>query len=165
MLTEACEQGFRQLIRMAQNGRLGEDVTNANVGVEKIRVRVELVRAGAPSRVVWLAPRTSAGALSRFLDVTVGEGATEADLVRVGKALDEVFRDDPFVVAGYEAHPSGDAIPAFAAAWNQGDWREIVRVFERRMMALASVEYTAGLLVALAIGLAASLALLWGSRP
>jgi hypothetical protein len=165
MLTEACEDGFRKLIQMAQQGRLGDDVTNANVGVEKIRVRVELLRTGAPSKVIWLAPRRSEQALARFFDITAGEGASQDDLVRVGRALDEIFPADPFVVSGFEASPGGEAIPGFAQAWTSDGWRGIVRVFERRMMAFASVEYTATLLVVLAIGVAASLVLLRGSEP
>jgi hypothetical protein len=150
---------------MAQTGRLGDDITNANIGVEKIRVRVELVRGGAPSSVIWLTPKRSDQAFARFFELTAGEGAAESDLVRVGRALDEIFPADPFVVAGFEASPGGEAIPGFAEAWNQGGWRGIVRVFERRMMAFASVEYTTGLLIALAIGIVAALALLWGSAP
>ena len=165
MLTEACEDGFRQLIQMAQTGRLGEDVVNANVGVEKVRVRVGLVRAAAPSKVIWLAPKRSAQSLARFFDVTAGEGAAEDDLVRVGRALDEIFRQDPFVIAGFETAPGGEAIPALVDAWTNGGWWGVVRVFERRMMAFASVTYTKGVLVVLAMGLAASLALLWGSAP
>jgi hypothetical protein len=79
--------------------------------------------------------------------------------------LDEIFPSDPFVVAGFEAAPGGEAIPGFAEAWTDGGWRGVVRVFERRMMAFASVEYTAGLLVVLAIGIIATLALLWGAVP
>lgn len=163
MLTEACEDGFRQLIQMAQTGRLGDDVTNANVGVEKIRVRVELLRGDAPSKVIWLAPKRSEHSLARFFDLTAGEGASEADLVRLGRALDQIFSSDPFVVAGFEASPGGEAIPGFAEAWTNDSWRGIVRVFERRMMAFASVEYTTGVIVVLAIGIVATLALLWGS--
>jgi hypothetical protein len=165
MLTEACEQGFRRLIRMAESGRLGEDVTNANVGVEKTRVRVELVRAGAPSVIVWLGPKTSAAALARFFDVRAGEGATHADLVRVGNALDQIFLVDPFAVAGYEAHPGGEAIPGFAEAWSDGGWRGVRRILERRMMAFASVEYTLVVLAVVAIGVVATLVLLWGAVP
>jgi hypothetical protein len=149
---------------MAQQGRLGDDVTNANVGVEKTRVRVELLRTGAPSKMIWLAPKRSEQALARFFDITAGEGASEDDLVRVGRALDEIFPADPFVIAGFEASPGGEAIPGFIEAWTSDGWRGIVRVFERRMMAFASVEYTTGVLVVLAIGVVTTLALLWGRR-
>jgi hypothetical protein len=165
MLTEACEQGFRRLIQMAQNGRLGEDVTNANVGVEKVRVRVELVRAGAPSKLVWLRPKSSTPAFARFFDVAAGDGATESDLLRVGRALDEIFTEDPFVVAGFRASPGGSPIADFTEAWTHGGWTGVLGAFERRMMALVSVQYTVGIILVLAIGLAASLALLWGSAP
>jgi hypothetical protein len=165
MLTEACEEGFRQLIQMAQDHRLGDDVVNANVGVEKIRVRVELLRGSAPSKVIWLEAKRSPQTFARFFDMTAGEGAGESDLARVGRALDEIFTADPFAVAGFEASPGGESLPGFADAWTNGGWLAVVRVFERRMMAFASVEYTRGILVALAIGVAAGLALLWGSHP
>jgi hypothetical protein len=165
MLTEACEEGFHRLMRMAQEGRLGADVTNANIGVEKIRVRVELVRGTAPGKLIWLKPRSSAAARARFFDVSAGAGATEDDLERVARALDEIFVQDPFVVAGFEAVPAGDPIPELAAAWTHGGWRGVLRALERRTMALASIEYTIGVILVLAVGLAACLVLLWGSSP
>jgi hypothetical protein len=165
MLTEACEEDFRRLIRMAQEGRLGDDVTNANVGVEYVRVRVELVRAGAPSKVLWLTPKRSRQKLARFFDLSAGERASESDLVRVGSALDEIFAYDPFTLAGLEASPGGAPIPGFAEAWAHGGWKGILRAFERRMMALAGIEYTVAVIVLLALALLGDLLLLWTAAP
>lgn len=165
VLTERCEDGFRRLIHMAQTGQLGSDVTNANVGILNNQVRVELVRAGAANKLLVLTLKSSPHTISRYFDVAPGEGATASDVVRVGKALDEVFVEDPFQVLGLEETLSGTRIPSFTEAWAYGGWREVLRVFERRMMVIASVRYTITVIAALAAGLVASLSLLWGSAP
>ena len=161
-LTKDCEEGFRQLIRMAQGGRLGDDVTNANVAVAGNKIRVELVGARAPVKVLLLTPKRSPQAVSRYFDVVAGEGATASDVGRVGTALDEVFVDDPFQILGLELSP-GDPVPTLAEAWALSGWRGARRAFEQRMMVLAGLQYTVGVIVALAAGLLASLAVLWGS--
>ncbi len=164
VLTRDCEDGFRQLMRMAQKGRFGEDVSNANVGVSKDRVRVELVGPGALSKVLLLAPRKSAAAAGGYFDVSAGPGATAADVARVGEALDRIFAADPFLRAGVEVPPGG-ALPGLAEAWAADSWRGVGRALERRMMVLASLPYTIGVIAGLALALLAALALLWTSTP
>ena len=164
-LTKDCEDGFQRFIHMAQSGQLGEDVTNANVGIVGNRVRVELVRTGAPIKLLLLTPKSSPHTICRYFDVAPGDGATARDVGRVGAALDEVFGADPFRLPGLEESLGGDPIPSLAGAWAYGTWRGVLRVVERRMMVLASLTYTAGVIVVLALACLASLALLWGSLP
>jgi hypothetical protein len=79
--------------------------------------------------------------------------------------LDAIFTADPFGVLGLEETLSNTRIPGFVEGWRYGGWREVVRVFERRMMVLASLRYTIAVSVALAVGLLATLAVLWGAAP
>jgi len=166
-LTTDSEVAFERFIHMAQTGQLGDDVTNANVGILKNHVRVELVRAGAPVKVLLLTPKDAAQGVCRFFNIEPREGATASDVARVGHALDEVFAEDPFRLAYdfYNATPGGDPIPTLAMAWGDGGWRGVRRVVERRIVALAGLTYTIGVIVALAVALLGSLVLLWGSTP
>jgi hypothetical protein len=164
-LSTACEAGFRRFIEMAESGRLGDDVTDANVGVAGNRVRVELVRSGAPMAILQLTPKRSPQTISRYFEVVPGDGASATDAERVGRALDDVFGEDPFQIRGLEGSPAGDAMPSLVAAWASGGCRGVLRVFERRMAVLASRSYTIAVIVALAVASLASLALLWGSVP
>ena len=164
-LTRDCEVGFRQFINLAEAGRLGTDVSDANVAIADNQVRVELVRAGAPNKLLFLTRKRSLESPSRYFDIALGEGATADDVDRVGKALDEVFSSDPFQIIGLEASPDGDPIPSLIEAWRQDGWRGVARACERRTMVLASVRYTVGVIVLVALALLLSLALLWGSRP
>jgi hypothetical protein len=163
-LTRDSEAGFRQLIDMAQTGRLGTDVTNANVGVFNDHVRLELLRPDAPMKVLLLTDKRSPHALSRYFDVAAGDGATSADVARVGAALDEVFTQDPFEIQVYEGF-SGATAPGLAEAWQYGGWQAVLRAGERRMIAYASLTYTRGIIAALALTWVVSLAVLWGSMP
>lgn len=164
-LTEDCEEGFRQLIRMAQGGRLGDNVTNASVAAVGSQVRVELVRAGAPATVLMLTPKRSPRAVSRYFDVAPGDGATVRDVERVGRALDDVFLEDPFRTLGYERLPDSGPIAPFADAWAYGGSRAVLRGLELHMMVLASLRYTVVVIVAVALGVLATVVLLWGSIP
>lgn len=167
MLPKDSEVGFRGLMHMAQTGQLGDDVTNANIGVSKTSVRIELVRAGAPNKLFFLTPKGSAQTTSRYFNIEPGEGASASDVARIGKVLDEVFGADPFQLPPgfFETPPGGAAIPGLVAAWGDGGWRGVVLVLQRRMVALASLRYTIAVIVALAAALLASLLLLWGSIP
>jgi hypothetical protein len=166
-LSTSCEAGFQQFIHMAQTGQLGDDVTNANVGIFKNHARVELVRAGAPSKRLLLTPRDSTQTITRYFSIVPGEGATASDVARVAKALDEAFKEDPFQLAYdfFNALPRGDPIPNFTDAWTYGGWRGVLRVVERRMVALAGVRYTIAVIVVLTAALVASVFLLWSSEP
>ena len=164
-LTKDSEAGFMRFIHMAQTGRLGDDVTNANVGVFKNTVRVELVRGAAPKKVLLLTPRSSAQETSHYFDVEPGEGVTAIDVTRVAKALDEAFADDPFDLTGVEELPGSAPIPSLAAGWSGSGYRGVLRVLERRTMTVASLQYTIAVIVTLAIGLLASLVVLLGSDP
>ena len=164
-LTRDCEVGFRQFINLAEAGRLGTDVSDANVAIADNQVRVELVRAGAPNKLLFLTRKRSPESPSRYFDIALGEGATADDLDRVGKALDEVFSSDPFQIVGLEASPDGEPISSLIEAWGRDGWSGVARAWERRAMVLASLRYTVGVIVLVALALLLSLALLWGSRP
>lgn len=164
-LSKDCEEGFRRLMHLAQGGQLGDDVSNANIGIAGNQVRLELVRTGAPNKQLLLTPKRSPHEISRYFDVAAGDGATASDVERVGRALDDVFRKDPFHVLGVEGPPTGDPIPSLTEAWAYGGWRGVLRVCERRMMVLAGLEYTIAVIVALAFVSLASLVLLWASIP
>ena len=164
-LTTACEAGFRRFIQLAQSGRLGDDVSNANVGVIGNQVRVELVRSEAPATVFLLTPKRTTQAVSRYFEVVPSGGATAEDVARVGRVLDEVFPTDPFQITGFEGSPTGDVVPGLVAAWSTDGWRAALRVLERRMVVLASLAYTVGVIVVLALASLAGIALMWGSMP
>jgi hypothetical protein len=167
MLTTDSEAAFQRLIRMAQTGQLGDDVTNANVGIVKNRAVVELVRTGAPTKLLYLTPKSSTDGTSRYFDVTPGEGARASDVARVGKALDDVFGEAPFQLAPefFDAVPGGVPIRPLADAWRFGGWRGVMHALERHTVALAGRAYAIGVTVGLAAGMLASLLLLWGSNP
>jgi hypothetical protein len=166
-LTKTCEVGFQRFIQMAQAGMLGSDVTNANVGVFKNHARVELVRSQAPNILLQLTPKQSTATNSRYFTIEPGEGATASDVVRVARALDEAFSEDPFELAYdfFNASRSGDPIPGLGAAWVTDGSRGVLRALSRQVAALVSLTYTIAVLAALAMALVASLLLLWGSTP
>ena len=166
-LTRDSEVGFQRFIHMAQTGQLGDDVTNANVGVFKNHARVELVRGAAPLKLFLLTPKNATQTISRYFSIEPGDGATASDVVRVGKALDAAFGGDPFQLAYdfFNATLGGDPIPSLAEAWTNGSWRGVRRGLERLMVALAGLPYTIAVIVALVAALLASLVLLWGSMP
>jgi hypothetical protein len=164
-LTKDSEAGFERFLHMAQTGQLGKDVSNANVGVFKNYARLELVRGNAPKKVFLLTPRTSATRVCRYFTIEPGDGATASDVARVGHALDEAFGEDPFQLAYdfFNAPPGGDPLPSLVDAWESGGWHGVVRGLERRMAALAGIQYTIAVIVALTVALLASLLLLWAS--
>jgi len=159
------EASFRRFIEMAQAGRLGNDVRDANVGVLKNYVRVELLRPGAASKVLLLQPKSSTRAASRYFDIEAGEGATPGDVALVGKVLDEVFDADPFELAEtfFYALPGHESIPSLREGWAADGSRGVLRVLMRRMSVLVSLEYTSTVIVGVVIAFVASLLLLWGS--
>ncbi len=166
-LTTNCEAGFRRFIHMAQTGQLGRDVTNANVGILKNHVRVELVRGGTSNKLLLLTPKSGGQTMARYFNIEPGEGATATDVARVGQALDEAFDADPFELAYdfFNAVPAGDPIPRLADAWAYGGWAGVMRTVERRMAALVGPRYTIAVIVGVGASLLASLVLLWGSTP
>lgn len=164
-LQQDCEIAFRKLIQDAQSGRLGADVTNANVRVQGKVVEVELVKANAASLRFRLTPKASEQMYARYFDIASGLGATAADAERLGRALNAVFDTDPFVIVVSEGGRLDDPIPSIAAAWRYGGWQGVARVIERRMMVLASVRYTVTMIVFLAVGLSGCVALFWLSPP
>ena len=165
VLTTSCEGGFRRLIHMAQSGRFGADVTNANVGIGDNQVRVELVRAGASSKRLVLTRKRSHEMNCRYFDIALGDGATVSDAEQLGRALDEIFPADPYEVIGLEDSSTVDRLPNVAEAWAYDGWRGVLQSFESRMMVLATLRYTVGVIAVLSIGLVATLVLLWGSDP
>ena len=162
-LTVRSEAGFRRFIEMAQSGRLGDDVTNANVAISHDHVRVELVGFGGRNQEFLLTyPRTER---FRYFDVAAGAGATDDDVDRVGRALDEAFAGDPFQISGVEESRDGEPIPSLTTAWARGGVPGILRAIELRMMVLTSLRYTVGVIVVLTVGLTGCLALLWAADP
>lgn len=164
-LTQDSEESFRRFIHMAQSGTLGDDVRNANVALEGAQARVELVRDAAPGKLLVLTPKRSQQTVSRYFDIAPGENATPEDVRLVGRALDACFGEDPFQFAGLEESLAGGPMPGIGEAWTYGGWQGVLRVFERRMMALASLEYTVAISIALAVGFFASLIVVWGTSP
>ncbi len=157
-LTKDCEDGFRRFIHMAQVGQLGDDVTNANIGVFGDRAHVELVRRAAPNKVLFLTPKMSPQTICRYFDIAPGDGSNPSDVVRVGKALDEVFGHDPFEVPGLEAW-------SVSPRCEYGQRLALLSCALGRMMVPASIQYTIGVIMALALVLFASVVLLCGSSP
>ena len=162
-----CEAGFRRFIQMAQSGRLGATVTNANVGIVMNYARVELLCEGMPNKHLLLKPTSSAKRVPLYSPAHGGGGAAANVGAGGGKALDEAFAHDPFQFPeGFvEAVPGDDSIPRLTDAWVNDGWRGVVRVVERQMLALAGVSYTIRVIVALAIGLLASLVVILVSTP
>ena len=166
-LTTNCEAGFRRFMHMAQTGQIGADVTNANIGVMKNHVRLELVRTGAPNKLLLLTPKSSAHSPARYFNIEPGPGVTADDVARVARGLDQAFGEDPFQLTYdfFSAVPGGDPIPRLIDAWTSDGWKGVMRALERRMAALAGLRYTMGVIVALGTALLASLFVLWGSTP
>lgn len=165
-LTRDSEFGFRQIIDAAQRGELGEDVSNANVGVRGTDVRIELVRMHGANKLLFLTYKHSTQSLSRYFDIELGEGATEGDAARVGKLLDEAFRDDPFeVIFDFFGARTMTHLPTLAEAWKAGGWTRVLRVLEGRFTTSVGVSHAAVIISVLAISSLAGLVLLWGSKP
>lgn len=164
-LTQDSEESFRRFMQLAQQGELGADVHNVNIRVDGVTARIELVRDGAPGKVLVLGPKRSAKAASRYFDITPGDEATATDVAAVGRALDRCFLDDPFQFAGIEESLASGPPPSFRDAWAYGGWRGLLRVGERRLMAPASLEYTVAMIAALAVGFTMSVLVLWSAPP
>ncbi|HVM98400.1 MAG TPA: hypothetical protein VMT89_18545 [Candidatus Acidoferrales bacterium] len=167
MLTTKCEEPFKRLIRLAETGRLGEDVNNANVDIRKNSARLELVGAQAPHKVFRLTPRNSSPTLSRYFNIEPSDGAAPGDVARLAKALDEVFEENPFELSDGFLYgtPGGDSIPGFIDAWRSGGWRFAIQVLVRRTAALAGIRYAIAVISFLVAGCVGSVILLCGSPP
>jgi len=164
-LTKDCEPGFRRFIDMAAAGQMGDDVINANVGVMSDHVRIELVRKGIPAVVLRLTPKRSRHSISRYFDIAPAEGAGENDVRRVGAALDRVFSQDPFRLAGMEALPGEMPASSFIEAWSYRGWAGVRQAVEQRMMTLPTLRYTTAVIVFLGMALLAGTLLLWTAVP
>src|SRR5262245_40989340 len=164
-LTTDCEAGFREFIHLAESDGVGSDVKDANIDIADDKVRVELVRVGAPNKLLFLTRKRSRQPHSRYFDITLGDNANASDMETVGKALDRVFHSDPFHIIGVEASPDGEPIPGLMEAWNYDGWSGVVQACERRTMVLASLEYTVGVIAVVALALLTSLAIMWGGPP
>lgn len=166
-LTTQSEAGFRRFMQMAKAGKLGADVADANVGVFQSYARVELLGVGV-SKTLRLTRRSAGQGFSRYFDVVVedGGGATPADVERVGRALDEAFTEDPFVVAvDFFGAAPGDPTLSYGEAWDNGGWQGVLRAGERHLSALASFPYTVAVIVVAAVACLAGVLLLWGWCP
>jgi len=166
VLTKDCEFGFQRLIRSAQNGELGDDVTNANVGAWPNKARIELVRTNGANKLLFLTRKHSPQVFSGYFDIELGEGATESDAARVGKVLDNAFQEDPFEVTfDFFGAGTNSQFPTLTEAWRYGGWTRVLRTVEGRLTAPVGVRHAAAVVTALAIATLASLILLWGSKP
>jgi hypothetical protein len=165
-LTKDSEFGFQRLIRSAQNGELGDDVTNVNVGVSPHRVQIELVRANGVNKLLFLKRKSSTQGPSRYFDIELGDAATASDAARVGTILDEAFEEDPFEVAigPFGGQPTSH-FPTLMQAWKDGGWTRVLWALEGQLTAPVGVRHAAAIVMALAIAVLASLILLWGSTP
>lgn len=164
-LTKDCEPGFQRFIDMAAAGQLGEDVIDANVGVMGDQVRIELVRQGVPSKVLRLTVKRSRHTISRYFDIVPEERADENDVRRVGEALDRVFSQDPFQLAGIEALPGEMPATTFMEAWTSRRWKGVQQGVEQRMMTLITLPCTVAVIVLLGMALLAGTLLLWIAVP
>ncbi|MBI3783596.1 MAG: hypothetical protein HY270_09355 [Deltaproteobacteria bacterium] len=166
-LNEDSEAGFRRLIQMAQNGRLGDDVSNASVSVVRDQVRLELKRAGLPSKWLTLTAKQASSTSSRYFDIRLDAGATANDVALVAAALDAVFAVDPFqTTAGlFESPQLEQSASSFVEAWVDGGWPAVWRTLGRRLTTLASLRYTIAVIAMMVGAVVASLLLLWGASP
>jgi hypothetical protein len=165
-LTPDAEAGFRQLMRMAQAGELGSEIANANVGVERERVSVELVRADGSTQRFTLTARGAAPAASRFFAIAAGAGASEDDVARLGRALDACFAHDPFDLGDdFFAADQDGGVPTLGEAWASDGWHGAGRALLRRMASPAGLRYTVAVIALLAIGVLASVAILCTTPP
>ena len=165
-LTRDSEFGFQRLIRAAQNGALGDDVTNVNVGVSPHRVQIELVRTNAANKLLFLKHKSSTQGPSRYFDIELGAAATASDATRVGRILDEIFQEDPFEAPFFFR---GDHMlshsPTLTEAWNDAGWMGALRALEDRLTAPVGVQHAVAVIAMLALAGLASLIVLWGSKP
>jgi hypothetical protein len=164
-LTRDSEPGFLRFIGMAEAGELGDDVINANVGVMGDTVRIELVRKGAPSKILLLTLKRSRHSISRYFDIAAEEGADENDVRLVGEALDRVFSEDPFRLAGNEALPGDMPATTFMEAWSYRGWKGVQQAIEQRMMTLITLPHAVAVIVLLGMALLAGTLLLWTAVP
>jgi len=164
-LTREAEQGFWRFAEMAESGRFGNDVEDINIGITAKQVQIELVRKDGTRQRFMLSAKRSLRGPSRYFDIVPGEGATDADVERIGEALDEVFARNPFVLpAVRKPRDAGEALdPVERQPYDS--WRGRLRVIEWRMMAPASLAYAVGVIVALVLGLIATFLALWLSEP
>lgn len=167
MLTRYSELGFLRLMHMARHGQLGGDVVNANVGIVKDSVRLELVVRGVANRVLLLMPAGPDDRASRYFHIEPQQGASAEDVARVGRALDEAFGDNPFQIAPgfFNVVPGRERMPDLAEVWEYAGWRGVLLVGERRIAEVASLPYTVTVILVLVGAVAASLFLLWASPP
>jgi len=166
ILTPNAEPGFRALIEGCSTGRAGADVNNADVSIEKAFVRVDLIRrSGGKKSLRLLAHHDGATPWkSRYFDVQLGEGSTEADALRMVALLDDSFQRDPFQVAVF-ADESGGGGAGLSASWRQDGFRGLFVAFLSWTVKPVSRLYLVPVIVFHALALLACLALLWGSGP
>ena len=125
-------------------------------------------RAGARRSTQYDAradPEALADTRSPVLRCRARRRRTAADAERVGSALRRGLPEDPFRPIGLEGSPAGDPIPSLVEAWADGCVERSPAHARTPDDGSASVQYTIAVIVALAVGLFASLALLWGSAP
>jgi len=165
VLTPQSEAGFRRLIRLTERGALGADVVDMNVGIEKEHVRIELVMRDGGTRGLVLSRPSSSPSVSRYFHIEPDEGATQDDVVRVGRALDRALQADPYVAGDFFGVASRGAERPMVDEWRDGGWRGVRAALRDRFMAPASLAYTVAVIVALAIGVAGSALLFWLGAP
>lgn len=97
-LTRESEAGFRELIRLAQQGALGNDVNNLNASIRQDSVQIELKQTDGGTRTLSLRPTSPTEKGSGFFRVEAGSGAAPADVEHLRSLLSRVFKADPFLV-------------------------------------------------------------------
>lgn len=120
--------GFQRLISFAQQGRLGADVTNANVAVSKTSVRVDLITSAGKRSVLLLPPGQEGRWSSRFFNLDLGDGGRAEDAERLMPLLDESFAGhDPFVVVerGVRDATATQGVEPLSHAWKRDGWRGV----------------------------------------
>jgi hypothetical protein len=139
------EEGFRCLIRMAQEAKLSAATVNANVSVENDRARLELLDDQGNKKTLFLAAPPPAQNTMGYFEITAGPGAEQQQVEAVGRALQTCFRADPFESPAERQDP-------VAAFWSPYD-------------AVASFEYTMGVIALLSVCALAGVIVLWGAAP
>lgn len=119
------ETGFRQLMKRVQEGGAGPEFVNANIGVDRTVVHVQLIDRHAARHELTLSPPDGAGQWrARYFKVEPGPGASPADAEQLTRLLDLSFDADPYLLVWHgwnDPRPVPPPEPV-VAAWRRGGW-------------------------------------------
>jgi hypothetical protein len=133
---------FRRFIKLAEEGKTVDGVTDADVSIRQEDVEIDLV-APSGKRTLFLHPQDfSSPWKGRFFALEIGPAGTTSDAARVVQILDSLFADSPFVVEsdGMDGHGSSSAVP-LDEAWHSGGMAGIAQATVDRGAGSASRSY------------------------